>query len=187
MQQTHARKLFSEKSHTHRAGTRVSSIFALKSRPKCCHVQPGWKWPPPKAINFNSKVFFGFNKHAQPLSCPPTCGNRLHGGHSEWESAIFPTPEGTKWHHFYNLKPFPVLKKNFFAPPNAARTHLLCNRFSVPISSELVSSSLYNQHKKVVGHLHLLRKPISYFHTNLITKQTPYFDVSYFFKAESLE
>jgi hypothetical protein len=85
------------------------------------------------------------------------------------------------------LKPFPVLKKAKFAPPNAARIHLLWNRFSVPISSEMVNSSLVNQRKKVAPHLHLLRMRISHFHTSLITKQTPYFDVSYFFKAESLE
>ena len=51
----------------------------------------------------------------------------------------------------------------------------------------MVNSSLVKQHKKVAPHLHLLRMRISYFHTSLITKQTPYFDVSYFFKAESLE
>ena len=52
----------------------------------------GGNSPPKKLINFNLKAFFSFNKHAQPLSCTPTCGNRLHGGHSEWKSANSPTP-----------------------------------------------------------------------------------------------
>lgn len=118
-QQTHARKLSSAKSHTHRAEARISSNFCLEITSKMLPCTAKVEIPPPKLINFSLKAFFSFNKHAQPLSCAPTSGNRLHGGHSEWKSANSPTPPST----FSDLKAFlGSKKKTKFGPPYAAHS-----------------------------------------------------------------
>lgn len=131
-QQTHARKLSSAKSHTHRAEARISSNFCLEITSKMLPCTAKVEIPPPKLINFSLKAFFSFNKHAQPLSCAPTSGNRLHGGHSEWKSANSPTPPST----FSDLKAFLGSKKKQNLDPLTPLTACL-NRFSVPILSQV--------------------------------------------------